>query len=166
MAGLVLAAAFISCNNSNDEEWEQYLKDLEEYNKKAYEQFQTDSTLIVEYLEENDSIALFHEDLNIFYNILNEGGEVHPNEYSYVNVHYKGMLLDGTIFDATEDEPIQFNLSELLSGWQLGLPLIGEGGKIVLYLPSYYAYGESEIGNIPANSVLIFEIELVGVWLY
>lgn len=82
-----------------------------------------------------------------------------------VAVKYKGMLLDETVFEeTTEEETASFLLSTLIAGWQIGIPLIGIEGKIILYLPSYYGYGISGSGDIPANTVLIFEIDLVDFY--
>ncbi|HAD33478.1 MAG TPA: FKBP-type peptidylprolyl isomerase, partial [Chitinophagaceae bacterium] len=57
---------------------------------------------------------------------------------------------------------VSFGLDGLIVGWQEGIPLIGAGGKIKLYLPPSLAYGSNANGNIPANSSLIFDIDLLG----
>ncbi|MBN2807495.1 MAG: FKBP-type peptidyl-prolyl cis-trans isomerase [Prolixibacteraceae bacterium] len=159
---LIIGFSMNSCLDNNNEEYEEYLKELEAYQKKMYEQYQADSLLIVDYLTENDSIADFDSTYGIFYNILEPGGETHPQTHSMITVKYKGMLLDGTVFDQTEaDEEVQLYLNNLIAGWKIGVPYIGAGGKIVLYLPSAYGYGETSYATIPANSVLIFEIELL-----
>lgn len=160
--GLFSIVWFASCSNDNSDEYEEYLEQLEEHNKKVYAQYQADSTLISDYIIENDSVAEFNEDYGFFYHIIEPGSTLHPDKYSVVNVTYKGMLLDGTVFDETEgDESVRFYLSNLIYGWQYGIPLIGTEGKIILYLPSLYGYGETERDVIPANSVLIFEIGLL-----
>lgn len=156
-----------SCvDNNSDEEYQEYLEEYEAYAKQVFEQYLVDSTLISDYLLENDSTATFDDEYNLFYNIIEEGDESHPDINSAVYVNYKGTLLDGTVFDQTTDKPVLFNLSTLINGWKIGIPLIGTGGKITLYLPSYYGYGETEKDDIPANSVLIFEIELVDFYYY
>ena len=155
-----------SCLDSNDEEYQQYLEELEAQQKKVYAQYQVDSTLIEDYLLTNDSIAEFDSTYGIFYHILEPGSDYHPSLTSVVTVQYKGMLLDSTtVFGQTEeDETVQFLLGNLISGWQIGLQKIGSEGKIILYLPSVYGYGESESESIPANSVLIFDIDLVSFY--
>ena len=87
---------------------------------------------------------------------------------SYVGVKYTGMLTNGSIFDQSTT-PVNFQLGGLIEAWKKGIPLIKPGGKIKLYCPPSLAYGSQEIRNssgaviIPANSILIFEIELVAV---
>jgi FKBP-type peptidyl-prolyl cis-trans isomerase FkpA len=83
---------------------------------------------------------------------------------------YKGYLTNGKVFDQTgttsnheAGTPVTFTLNQLISGWQLGLPLIKPGGKIILYLPASLGYGPYGQGSIPGNAALIFEITLVSV---
>ena len=161
---LFTGIAIVSCNILDNDDYEEYLKQLEEYQKQIREQYQTDSTLIVEYLTANDSVADYHEESGIFYHILEEGGTEHPITSSIIRVTYKGMLLDGTVFDQTAEDVSTntFYLEQLISGWQYGVPLIGEEGRIILYLPSYYGFGSNESDDIPANSVLIFDINLIS----
>ncbi len=95
--------------------------------------------------------------------IINEPGNGnHPGPYSTVKVHYKGTLLDGTVFDETEEgsEAIELSLDRVIAGWTEGLQLIGEGGKITLYVPSELGYGSRAAGTIPANSTLVFDVTL------
>lgn len=154
-----------SCLPNNDDEYQQYLDDLEAQQKKMYEQYRTDSTLIADYLVMNDSIADFDSIYGIYYHILEPGSEYHPDNYSTITFQYKGQLLDGTVFDQTKDDAtVQYMLGNLIGGWQIGIPKIGAGGKIILYIPSVYGYGESVVGTIPANSVLIFDIDLISFY--
>lgn len=162
---LLVGVTVSSCLDSNDEEYQQYLAEVEAHNQKVYEQYLNDSTLIAEYLLTNDSVAYFDSLYGIFYNILDSGTVYHPDLNSLVTVQYKGMLLDSTVFDQTEeDETAQFFLANLIPGWQIGLQKIGSGGKIILYLPSVYGYGETELTSVPANSVLIFDVDLVSFY--
>ena len=83
-----------------------------------------------------------------------------------VDVHYKGTLMDGTVFDSSYDrgESINFPLGNLIQGWQEGIPGMKVGGKRKLTIPYAKAYGERGApGAIPPRSDLIFEIELLGV---
>ena len=88
-----------------------------------------------------------------------------PGPQDTVWVRYKGSLLDGTVFDqvAEDAEPIRLTLNRVVAGWTEGLQLIGEGGKIDLYLPSELGYGEQGNQTIPGNSALIFNVELTKV---
>jgi len=74
-------------------------------------------------------------------------------------------LIDGTIFDSSVERnvPISFALTGVIKGWQEILPLMKEGGKVIAYIPPHMAYGRRTRNKIPANSVLIFEIELISV---
>lgn len=115
-----------------------------------------------EYLANNN---LMPEDgeAGMRYIILEPGGVEKPNLNSFVTIRYVGMQTNDEIFDQTPGtDTRRFPLSNLIGGWQLGLPLIGAGGKIQLFIPPTLAYGSSGSGDICPNSELIFEIELVS----
>lgn len=96
------------------------------------------------------------------YLITDPGNDVRPNPTDIVKVHYKGTLLDGTVFDQTQpDTPAEFPLDRVIAGWQEGLQLIGVGGKATLFVPSKLGYGPQDMGTIPANSILVFDVELL-----
>ncbi|MEP0175196.1 MAG: FKBP-type peptidyl-prolyl cis-trans isomerase [Paraglaciecola sp.] len=85
-----------------------------------------------------------------------------------ITAHYKGWLEDGTEFDSSFKKGAAFQTvlsnKRVIQGWILGLKDMKVGGKRKLWVPAHLAYGEREIGNmIPANSNLIFEIELLEV---
>lgn len=99
------------------------------------------------------------------YKIIAAGSEVKAGPTDAVHVYYKGSLIDGTVFDQSpaEGEPVKLTLDRVIKGWTEGLQLIGEGGKIELYIPSELGYGENGNRAIKPNSTLIFEVELVKV---
>jgi len=118
-----------------------------------------DKQIIEDYLKEKGLTASSTSE-GIYYVIDNPGGSDHPNVYSTVKVHYKGYLTDGTVFDQTSGSAATFNLSSTIAGWQIGIPKFGKGGKGKLLIPSDYAYGSQATTDIPAHSVLIFDIVL------
>lgn len=89
-------------------------------------------------------------------------GTTYPTANSTVTVKYKGYLLDGTVFDANQQNGITYPLFQLIQGWQVGIPKFKKTGRGKLLIPSALGYGSRATGAIPANSVLIFEIELVN----
>lgn len=96
--------------------------------------------------------------------VVGDGAECPPN--ATVKVHYKGMLMDGTVFDSSYDrgESINFPLNNLIQGWQEGIPGMKIGGKRKLTIPYAKAYGERGApGAIPPRADLVFEIELLGL---
>lgn len=128
------------------------------------EQLEADIEAIDTWLSENDINAEVHSSgLRYVVNAKGEGKK--PSLCNNVAVTYQGRLLsNGESFDGT-DNPVAFSLSQLIKGWQLGIPLIKNGGSITLYIPSVYGYGTGGSGDvIPPNANLIFEIELVDVW--
>ncbi len=125
------------------------------------EQFVEDIRIIKQYLSDNNLTA-DSTTKGLHYIITNTGGGGNPNQQSSVKVKYKGYLTNGTVFDETTgDETITFPLTDLIEGWQIGIPLLQKGGKGTFLLPSAIGYGPYATGTIPSNSVLIFEIELI-----
>lgn len=100
------------------------------------------------------------------YEVLQEGTGPQPTIKSKVRVHYRGTLIDGTEFDSSykRGEPITFPLSNVIAGWQQGIPLMKEGAKYRLFIPNKFAYGlNSPSPSIPPGALLIFEVELLNV---
>ncbi|MFW6303492.1 MAG: peptidylprolyl isomerase [Candidatus Sumerlaeota bacterium] len=101
----------------------------------------------------------------LMYAVVREGTGKRPKPSSVVKVHYKGVLLDGTEFDNSykRGEPTQFSLNQVIKGWTQGVQLVKEGGMIVLVTPPELAYGDQERPGMPANSTLVFLVELVEI---
>ena len=99
------------------------------------------------------------------YQIIKAGNEMKPGEKDTVYVHYTGTLIDGTEFDASDPEkdPVRMQMNRVIKGWTEGLQLIGEGGRIKLFIPADLGYGMRGAGTIKPNSALIFDVELVKV---
>lgn len=101
------------------------------------------------------------------YKITEQGKGIQATAGSNVTVHYTGTLLNGTKFDSSKDrnQPFSFKLGEgrVIKGWDEGIALLHVGDKAVLTIPPGLGYGEMSMGSIPANSTLIFEVELIDV---
>ena len=99
------------------------------------------------------------------YQILTPGEGANPVPSDTVTVHYTGKLIDGTTFDSSREsgQPVSFPLSGVIPGWTEGLQYIKPGGRMMLYIPSNLAYGDREVGPIPAGSLLIFDVELISI---
>jgi len=122
-----------------------------------------DKALIEQYLLDNNIDAQEHES-GLYYIITTEGFGASPTINDDVRVSYRGYFLDGTVFDQTAaGQTVEFPLANLIKGWQIGLPLLKEGGRGTFFLPSELGYGDRPPSGIPANAVLIFDIDLVDV---
>ena len=99
------------------------------------------------------------------YEVIELGSGPQPTASSEVEVHYEGTLIDGTVFDSSYErgESISFPLNRVITGWTEGVQLMPTGSTYMFYIPSGLAYGERDTGTIPANSTLIFKIELIGI---
>jgi len=100
------------------------------------------------------------------YEILKVGTGPKPTAENTVKVHYHGTTIDGTVFDSSVDrgEPVTFGLGQVIKGWTEALQLMPVGSKWKIYIPSELGYGEQAAGpKIKPNSVLIFEVELIGI---
>ena len=119
------------------------------------------SETIEAYMLENNIEGAIKTEDGLYISIEEAGSEEKPTLSDFVTIFYKGYLLDGFIFDQTEGDTRTFPLNGLIAGWQIGIPYIGKGGKAKLIIPPHIGYGPQDNGDIPGNSVLVFEIELV-----
>jgi FKBP-type peptidyl-prolyl cis-trans isomerase FkpA len=123
-----------------------------------------EDALIRDFLTANN-ITAQKDPSGLYYQILSPGTGLTPLTTSTVKVGYTGRLLTGFVFDqATTASPLSIPLTSVIQGWQTGVPLIKQGGKIRLFIPSRFGYGTSGSGgSIPGNSILDFDIELIEV---
>jgi FKBP-type peptidyl-prolyl cis-trans isomerase len=121
---------------------------------------------IEDYLKARNIHAEKTKDL-LYYKIDKLGNGNFPHVGQTVEVHYKGTLMNGQVFDSSYDrgQPFKFQIGvgTVIKGWDMGIPLFSEGGKGTLYIPSDLAYGENSVSGIPANSNLVFDIEIISV---
>lgn len=136
-----------------------------EYNECALVAPAAEIAAVRAYLEQNNIQAQQHCS-GLFYEIDSVGTGATPSPCGFVAVRYKGMLTNGNVFDSSPTTSQFFPLSNLVRGWINGLPKIKEGGGIKLFIPPTLGYGAQErrdqSGNvlIPANSIMIFEVQL------
>ena len=100
------------------------------------------------------------------YKVLAAGKGKSPIPTDNVTVHYRGTLVDGTEFDSSyrRNAPATFGVDRVIPGWKEALPMMKEGAKWQLFVPSKLGYGEQGVGSrIPPDSTLLFEIELISV---
>lgn len=102
------------------------------------------------------------------YKVLEKGSGKQATKGAGVSVHYKGQLLDGSVFDSSykRKEPIDFTVGvgQVIKGWDEGILLLQVGDKARFVIPSNLAYGSAGAGGvIPPNAILIFDVELVAV---
>src|SRR5450631_563341 len=157
VAFLIVSSLFVSCyknkvNNSTCD-----------YDPCAVKAPANEIASVESYLNSSGITTATKHCSGMYYEISVAGSDKAATICSYVSVNYKGMLTNGTVFDQTTTAPASFNLISLIEGWKKGIPLIKKGGKIRLYIPPSLGYGSQPSGIIPANSILIFDIELVDV---
>ncbi|MCP1439326.1 FKBP-type peptidyl-prolyl cis-trans isomerase FkpA [Erwinia persicina] len=101
----------------------------------------------------------------LLYQVEKEGTGDAPKDSDTVVVNYKGTLIDGSEFDNsyTRGEPLSFRLDGVIPGWTEGLKHVKKGGKIKLVIPPQLAYGKNGVPGIPANSTLVFDVELLDI---
>jgi FKBP-type peptidyl-prolyl cis-trans isomerase len=140
----VLATAFSSCSKDSFDPAKQAAKD---------------DAAIQSYIAANN-ITATKDPSGVYYQVITPGTGSYPNVNSLVTVNYTGKLLNGTVFDSGSIQNTA--LTTLVKGWQYGIPHINTGGRILLLIPSALGYGNATQGSIPANSVLIFTVDLTG----
>lgn len=104
-------------------------------------------------------------DSGLQYRVLIMGKGRKPGPNSKVNVHYRGLFLDGVVFETSfdEDEPMEISLKRAINGWREGIQLMPTGSVFLFLIPPDLAYGEKGSNLIPANTSLLFEVELFGI---
>jgi FKBP-type peptidyl-prolyl cis-trans isomerase FkpA len=125
------------------------------------DQATTDNQIITSYISSHHLNAKATGS-GLYYTVNTPGTGPQPTSASNVTVIYKGYLTSGSIFDQNASG-LSCSLTSVIQGWQEGIPLFKAGGSGTLLIPSALGYGAQATGNIPANSVLIFDIQLISV---
>lgn len=99
------------------------------------------------------------------YEVLKEGDGATPDATDRVVVHYTGKLIDGTVFDSSEErgEPATFGVTQVIPGWVEALQMMKAGSQWRLFIPSNLAYGAQGVPGIGPNQTLIFDVTLLEV---
>ena len=121
---------------------------------------QSEIDSVKKYLASKNISAAIQHCSGLFYQIVDSGTGRKPVVCNNVNVSYVGKLTNDTTFD---QRTITLSLSQVITGWENGIPLIREGGRILLYIPPSLGYGGYSNGPVPANSILIFDVKLNAV---
>lgn len=120
----------------------------------------------LEYLEKNKAAeGIKTTETGLQYKVQSEGSGATPKDDDTVVVHYKGTLIDGTEFDSSykRNQPAEFPVKAVIPGWTEALKKMKKGSKWNLYIPPELAYGDRGRPGIPANSVLVFDVELIDI---
>lgn len=118
------------------------------------------------FLEENaKKEGVISLESGLQYEVITMGDGPKPSDTSTVSVFYEGTLIDGTIFDSSYEtgDTVSFPLNGVIPGWTEGLQLMPVGSIFKFFIPTDLAYGSRPTGPIPANSALIFKVELLDV---
>ena len=100
------------------------------------------------------------------YRVLQTGGGAEVGHADKVVLHFRGRLVDGTVFESSDGEdgqPIAFQVSNVLAGWMEALKLMRVGDRWELTIPPHLAFGSSARGLVPANAVVVYELEVLEV---
>ena len=134
---------------------------------KAKEAGNTNLKAANEFLEKNkaENADVKVTPTGLQYKVIREGEGISPGKTDKVKVHYAGQLIDGSEFDSSikRGEPSSFGLNQVIKGWTEGLQLMKVGSKFEFYIHPKLGYGSRSKPNIPANSLLIFEVELLEI---
>lgn len=138
-----LAVIINSCSSYSEEDLKSFEKQIKEYVNQHNIEVQRSSS-------------------GLYYRIDTVGHGENILYTNYIDVTYKGTLLDGTVFDE-HIEPVEFQVRGVIASWQEILLQMKEGGKAFIISPPQLGYGARELDDIPANSVLVYELEVVHV---
>jgi FKBP-type peptidyl-prolyl cis-trans isomerase len=145
---------------------EQFKADRDKAEGEAMEKMKGAVAKNVQFLEENKvKPGVKTTASGLQYEVLTQGTGANPKKTDIVKVHYKGTLIDGKEFDSSykRNEPAEFPLNAVIPGWTEGLQLMKIGSKYKFTIPAALAYGaQSPSPNIPPNSTLQFEVELLS----
>ena len=142
----------------------EYIAKQQELAKQQGEKNKREGEIFLETNKKKEGVQTLPSGLQ--YKVLKAGAGKKPTATDTVTVHYRGTLIDGKEFDSSypRGKPVTFPVNGVNPGWTEALPLMEEGAKWELFIPSTLAYGErSAGGDIGPNATLIFEVELISI---
>lgn len=142
---LLFSVGFSACNTYSDEDKEGFDAKIQKFVAKSTDKY-----------EKSES--------GMYYSIEKEGEGEYIKFTDQVSFKYEGKFLSGQAFDNRHrNTPLTFQVSQLIEGWKEAFLYLKKGGKAKIILPPYLAYGDHQLEDIPANSILFFTIEVVDV---
>ena len=162
-----LADASKGKSEMKDEDIQKAMMKLQEMAmKKQAEEGETNKKKSADFLEKNktaEGVKVTASGLQ--YQVMKEGDGAIPKKEETVKCHYTGTLIDGTKFDSSVDrgQPAEFPVAGVIPGWTEALQMMKTGSKYKLFIPAELAYGPAGRPGIPANSALVFEVELLEI---
>ncbi len=164
---------------SKDDAMKEQQKRMEEQKAAMAKYTQEENAIIAKYVEEN-KIKVTPNQSGLYYIEKTKGKGAKPTQGATAKVKYTGMLLDGTVFDTSDEavakkanifderrpyEPIEFpvGVGQVIAGWDEALMMMNVGSKAQLIIPSTIGYGPQGMGPIPPFATLLFDVELVSV---
>ena len=148
------------------------VKTAEEIKAEAENRISAEDNLIKDYIKKKKlGKKVFKTESGLYYLITKKGTGENAKPGQTVSMNYTGYLLNGTVFDSNVDsafnhvQPFEFPLGQgrVIKGWDEGIAMLNKGAKAKLIIPSRLAYGSRPMGEkIPANSILVFDVEMLG----
>ena len=139
----VLLLALSSCSTYSDEQLLDFDQQIESYLS-------------------DENIECERSESGLYYKIIDQGEGKEIKYKDLISFKYRGELLNGLVFDE-QKEPIEFKLEQLIACWKEIILELNVGGKAFIVSPPQLGYGDHDLQNIPENSILTFEIEVVSV---
>lgn len=140
---LLTSLLVVSCRTYSEDDKNQFDEKIEAYLKKK-------------------KIQCERSDSGLYYKILEQGSGKKIQLKDKVSFTYKGTFLNGKTFDERV-EPLEFQVEELIGAWQEAMLFLNEGGKAFLVTPPQLGYGTHKLNDIPPNSILVYELEVLSV---
>jgi FKBP-type peptidyl-prolyl cis-trans isomerase len=140
---ILMLLTTVGCSTYSDNQKSSFDKEIEAYlKKKKIKCDRTDSGVYFKTLKEGEGRQIQYNDL--------------------VSFKYKGELLNGNVFD-NHKKPVEFKVKELIGAWKELVLEMKNGGKVFMVVPPHRGYGDYDLNDIPPNSILVFELEVVDV---